>query len=252
MLDLNFQKRNQTPQNVMTMASIFGFAWFKQLNFVVAKNPPTGFFFQRTGGMRNDDPVVFRSADNQSEWTYRVLCSNTFKYYFNLPLFHNFKDLIWMVAVSSQQRNLRIGNQWKQKQLRIHKCECRWILIYDLTMNLLLHLINWYVLTHEMSAFQSLALWFRFTNYVDKYMWGIVSTSPIWFLALLRDTHHNESFLSFHDSTHGIGWLKLTSCLVYVQLGMYLAEISEVFATGIQWIFTSLSSLFSKLDSFIF
>ena len=50
MLDLNFQKRNQTPQNVMTMASIFGFAWFKQLNFVVAKNPPTGFFFQRTGG----------------------------------------------------------------------------------------------------------------------------------------------------------------------------------------------------------
>lgn len=205
MLDLNFQKRNQTPQNVMTMASIFGFAWFKQLNFVVAKNPPTGFFFQRTGGMRNDDPVVFRSADNRSEWTYRVLCSNTFKYYFNLPLFHNFKDLIWMVAVSSQQHNLRIGNQWKRKQLRIHKCECQWILIYDLTMNLLLHLICSNAWNVRISVFGSLIPVQQLCGQEH------VSTSPIWFLILLRDAHNimiimNLSFLSMTRLMESAGW----------------------------------------------
>ena len=71
MLDLNFQKRNQTPQNVMTMASIFGFAWFKQLNFVVGtvgpkKSGRPDFFFEGQVAS-NDDAIVFRSADNRSE-----------------------------------------------------------------------------------------------------------------------------------------------------------------------------------------
>jgi hypothetical protein len=122
----------------------FGFGWSCR---------PTGIWFMKAqvvnGMERQWFWILFRSADHRYEQSCRVLCSNGFNLIFEPPQFFEF-PFEWLLFLRSII-NFEVESNGNHKHLE--------------QMNAISHLwsnddfIGTYVITHEISAYQTLAAW---------------------------------------------------------------------------------------------